>query len=137
MSLYRQHQLAHRALAPDELIPAHRGAVSVWTQVTRTGDWIVPRNFRAVAVMGGVELDFRNARMGAGTSTVDLRCMWGGVTILVPDDIRIDCDVDAIAGGVDVKYTVPSRAADDAPLLRITGTVLMGGVEVKVLPRDL
>lgn len=131
-----RYQLSHPATLPDEMIPPHRGAVSIWTHVKRTGDWILPRTFRAIALMGGVEIDLRNARVAAGTSTIDLRCMWGGVTIFIPDDMQVDCDVDALAAGVDVVYTVPSRAGADAPRIRIIGTVLMGGVEVKVVPRE-
>lgn len=133
---HNPYGLAHPALAPDEMIPAHRGAVSMWTNVKRNGDWILPRVFRAVAVMGGVELDLRNARMGAGMSTIEVRAFWGSIDILVPNDVHVDCDVDAPAGSAEVKYETPSLAAPDAPRLRITGTVIMASVNVKVVPRE-
>jgi hypothetical protein len=136
LSPEKSFQLTHRSLAPEEMIPPHRGAVSIWTNVQRTGDWILARTFRTVALMGGVELDLRNARMGPGTSTIEIRCMWGGVTILVPDDVNVECEVDALAGGVEMKHEVPTRAPVGAPRVRIIGTVLMGGVEVKVVPRE-
>jgi hypothetical protein len=131
-----QSQSTHRAVLANEHIPANRGAVSVWTHVKRNGDWIMARTFRAVAVMGGVELDLRDAKLGEGVSSIELVAFWGGIEILVPDDVFLDCDVDALAAGVEVVRTVPTNAPPGAPTVRITGTVLMGGVEVKVVPRS-
>jgi hypothetical protein len=53
----------------------------------------------------------------------------GGVEITVPDDINVRVDVAALMGGVDNK--VQGRAPADAPTVRITGLVLMAGVDIK------
>jgi hypothetical protein len=136
LSPQQQFRLTHRSLAPEEMIPPHRGAVSVWTNVKRTGDWILARTFRVIALMGGVEIDLRNARLGPGVSTIEVKCMWGGISILVPDDIHIECEVEALAAGAEITHVVPTRAAIDAPRVRVIGTVLMGGVDIKVVPPD-
>lgn len=123
-------------IVPDEVIPQHRGAVATWTGITRGEDFILPRTFRGVAVMGSLTIDLRRARMGQGISTIDLRCFWGGVEIIVPNDIHLEVDVDTIAAGTEVKRQAPSIAPPGAPMVRIVGTVIMGGVEVKVVSRD-
>ena len=40
--------------------------------VQRRGSWRVPKNLRVVAVMGGVDLDFRDAVFGPGVSEVNV-----------------------------------------------------------------
>jgi len=82
----------------------------------------------ATAVMGGVMLDLRKARI-TGEAVLDIFAMWGGVELQVPEDWAIDLRVTPLLGGVDDKtrpVTDPS-----APRLVLRGTVLMGGVEIK------
>ena len=123
-------------IVPDEVIPPHRGAVATWTGITRGEDFILARTFRGVAFMGGLTIDLRHARVGQGVSTIELRCFWGGIVIIVPNDLHLEVDVDAFAGGTEVKRQAPSIALPGAPTIRLTGTVIMGGVEVKVVTRD-
>ncbi|MCP5042486.1 MAG: hypothetical protein GY944_15785 [bacterium] len=53
----------------------------------------------------------------------------GGVSILVPPGVEIDSNGLGIMGG----FSSPANTQDpDAPLIRVRGFALMGGVEVKV-----
>jgi hypothetical protein len=38
---------------------------------------------------GGVELDLREARFESAETTVHANCLFGGITIIVPDDIVV------------------------------------------------
>ena len=59
---------------------AKRGwALAFMGGATRKGEWSPPRRLNAVAVMGGVELDFRDARLGAGETHVTIVAVMGGV----------------------------------------------------------
>jgi hypothetical protein len=124
---------AHPVVVSAELIPQHRGAVSFLSHVKRGGDWILPRVFRAVAVMGNVELDLSCVRIGAGTSQIEILAVMGSVTILVPPDLRVECEGDPLVGSFEVKREIASASSPDAPLVRITGTAFMSSVEVKVV----
>ncbi len=103
------------------------------SQVTRDGDWVMPQLFRAVAVMGSVTVDLTRARIAAGTSRIEVIACMGDVTVLLPPDVRVECDGDPIVGTFDLKRETASTAAPDAPLVLISGTSVMSSVLVKVI----
>jgi hypothetical protein len=89
------------------------------------------QNFRGgdlTAVMGGCEIDLRQASMRAPAS-IDVFVMWGGIEIRVPEDWTVDLrGVPVLAGFVD-KTRPPAMATDKRLVIR--GMALMGGVEIK------
>ncbi len=119
-------------MIPADLIPEHRGAVACLSSVNRDGDWILPRLFRVVSFMGNVELDLTSVRMGPGESHIEIRCIWGNVEITVPPEIRIEVDGRPFVGTFEVERSAPNTLSPDAPLLRITGSVVMGSVTINV-----
>jgi hypothetical protein len=98
----------------------------------RAGDWILPRRFRAIAFMGGLDLDLTHARVGSGTSRIEVKSIMGSVTVIVPPDIRVECQGDSIIASFDIDRADVSPPAD-APLVVITGTAVLGAVHVKVV----
>jgi len=118
---------------PAELVPERRGAVAVLSSTNRDGDWILPRLFRIVTFMGNVELNLTSARIGPGESHIDIRCMWGNVEITVPPDIRLEVDGHPVVAVFEVSRSAASTLSPDAPLLRITGSVVMGAVTINVI----
>ena len=74
----------------------------------RTGAWIPARRNWVVGVMGGHALDFREAHLGPGVTEVNVLAIMGGVEILVPPDVRVECSGIGIMGGFDVKHSVTS-----------------------------
>lgn len=81
------------------------------------------------AVMGGIEIDLRDAVIKT-EATVDVFAFWGGISLKVPEGWVVKSKITPVAGGVEVK-TKP--AGKDAPVLYLTGDVIMGGVEIKHL----
>jgi preprotein translocase subunit Sec61beta len=83
----------------------------------------------ASAIMGGVELDLRNAQIKEGEgAAIDTFALWGGVEIRVPENWRVVGKVMPLMGGFEDK-TIPKGG--DGPLLVVRGTAIMGAVEVK------
>ena len=81
------------------------------------------------AIMGGVEVDLRDARVKPGEELIiDTLAMMGGIEIFVPADWRIQADVLPIMGAFE-NNTKPTSG--NGPVLTIRGAVVMGGVEVK------
>jgi hypothetical protein len=107
-----------------------RTLVAFMSGVERRGAWTPARKNLVVALMGGAELDFREVVMPAGITEVVVLCLMGGVEVIVPPDLAVDVNGVAIMGGFE--HTSPRPAEPDAPMLRITGFCLMGGVEVRV-----
>ena len=123
----------HRLL-PDNFVPLRNGVTVWWSSITRDGEWILPRVFRAFTFMGNAELDLTYARMGEGTSEIEVRCIFGNIEISVPPDIRVQCEGEGLAGSfevVRVGHAPPPR--DDAPTLVISGNVYFGAVTVKIM----
>jgi hypothetical protein len=97
----------------------------------RGGTWACARKLRVVAVMGGVELDFREARLGPGVTEVWVVAMMGGVQIIVPPELAVEVDGLGLMGGFDAIDRTPPVPDPERPMLSVRGFALMGGVEVK------
>lgn len=79
---------------------------------------------------GGVEVDFRNTRLAPEGAVLDLRVVMGGVDIRVPPTWKVTLEVTPLFGGAD-DMTRTTQGSADAPRLRLTGTVTLGGVTVR------
>ena len=79
------------------------------------------------AVMGGCEIDLRQATIAGSEAVIDVFAMWGGIELRVPERWVVVNEVLPILGGVDQK----ARASNpDGPRLIVRGTVVMGGVDI-------
>ena len=81
------------------------------------------------AVMGGCEIDFREASILNSPAVIDVFALWGGVELIVPEDWTVTMKTQPIMGGISDRTTAP-RGGSDKNLI-LTGTVVMGGLEVK------
>ena len=115
------------------LVPERRGAVAILSHLRRDADWILPRLFRVVAFWGNAEIDLTRALLAPGTSTIEIRCIMGSVEIIVPPDVRVESEVDAVLGSAEVQRQIASTTSPDAPTVRITGSAFLGSVEIKVV----
>lgn len=106
--------------------------VALMGGTSRRGHWRPARKNYAIAVMGGAELDFREAAFGPGVTEVQVWSMWGGVEIIVPPGVNIESRGIALLGGFDHAADEPSVPDPTAPTLRITGLAVMAGVEISV-----
>ena len=102
--------------------------------VQRRGSWRVPKNLRVVAVMGGVDLDFRDAVFGPGVSEVNVISVMGGVAVIVPPHLQVECSGVGILGNFEGMDQGTGEHDPNAPLLRITGTAVMGALEISSRP---
>lgn len=115
----------------------------------RRGGWAPAPKVYALAFMGGVELDLRDARLGPGITDIRVVGIMGGVSIIVPPDLPIEMHGLPIMGGWDeppdarhpAQPGEPEEHQGEKRLVRISGFAFMGGVEVAVRlpgegPRD-
>jgi hypothetical protein len=115
--------------SPAEVRPSDT-MVAIMGGVERSGPWVPARSNQIYVFMGGVELDFREARLPAGVTEFSILCGMGGVSIIVPPGLVVDASGTAIMGGFE--GWTPAPAAINAPILHIRGLVIMGGVEIQV-----
>jgi hypothetical protein len=104
--------------------------LAIMSGAKRTGRWEPAAKFRVLAVMGGAQLDFREADMLEGTTEINVLAIMGGCSIIVPPDVAVHVNGVGFMGGFShVRHDPPDA---DAPLIKIKGLAVMGGVEVKV-----
>jgi len=102
--------------------------VAVMGGATRKGRWTPARTTYSLALMGGTELDFREAVLPRGVTQVQVVAIMGGAEIIVPPGVNVESHGIGIMGGFD---DAGEQDYDpDAPTLRISGIAVMGGVEI-------
>jgi hypothetical protein len=84
-----------------------------------------------LAWYGGVEADLREAKL-APHARLSVTAVFGGIALRVPPEWRIENDIRAVAGGFDISGEDPDDP--DAPVLRIEGRALCGGIAVSRKP---
>ena len=83
---------------------------------------------RLTSIMGGAKLDLRKAIIKK-EATIEVFTLLGGIELIVPRDITVRNQTSAILGGVEDK--TEQEAGKDAPILYITGDVILAGIEIK------
>lgn len=109
--------------------PATSQLTAIFSGTKRTGHWQPARRNKITVLCGGVDLDFRDVELPPGETIVELQVILGGVDIIVPTGVRVILETNAVMGGVE--QDDPSQpVASDAPILRFTGFLFLGGIEV-------
>jgi hypothetical protein len=109
--------------------PGPGASVAIMSGVERTGPWVLPARHTCFAMMGGIQLDLREARFSQREVTIDAYTLMGGIDIIVGEDIEVDISGFGIMGGFDHRASGPGLPG--APRLRVFGFALMGGVNVQ------
>ena len=103
-------------------------AFAFWSGSRRRSTSQQFRRADVVAVMGGVEIDLRQASTATGEAVLDVFVMWGGVKVKVPPDWTVVNQVVPIMGGSDDRTSGTGAAKHR---LRVRGVVIMGGVDIR------
>lgn len=109
--------------------PDSKWALAILGGSERKGQWRVPKKLRVGAVMGGCDLDFREALLAPGVSEVKVFACMGGVSIVVPPDLNVECEGTGILGGFE-SAELGAPPDPNRPTLRISGVAIMGGVAI-------
>lgn len=118
--------------APSEVVPARGVVIAVLGGTSRKGSWMVPRHLKVFAMLGGCEIDLREARFAPGVTELDATAIMGGIEVTVPPGVRVEAVGSAFLGGFDANGGESMMIDPAHPVLRVTGLALLGGVQVKV-----
>jgi hypothetical protein len=140
--------LPHQAIAPDAAAvpasppaggaersggkPASGSAIAVMSGFSRKGAWIVPADFTAVVVMGGGELDLREAQFSAPVVNIHATAIMGAIAIIVPDDAEVQVTGVGLLGVFEHGPTGAGRPG--GPKIHIGGVAFWGAVDVRRKP---
>lgn len=96
----------------------------------RAGRWTPPGHMTVLAMLGGAALDFREAVFARREISVTIFSIMGGAEILVPPGVRVESNGIAIMGGFGSAQQ--THVTDpNAPVIRINGLSIMGGVDIQ------
>jgi hypothetical protein len=122
---------AASAVAPPPAPPGkdRRWVVAIMGGETRKGRWRPSRRTNAIAVMGGIDIDLREAELADGAEFLAIGIM-GAVSIVVPEGVSVEMSGFALMGG----NSGPDDRlppVHDSPVVRVRAFSLMGGVVVE------
>lgn len=124
--------LVWQALRPAGPAASQAGRLKAITVMGGNGRTVGSSEFAggdAVAVMGGCEIDLRNAVL-TRDAVVDVLAFWGGIGITVPRNWIVEPRMAAVLGAL-VDKTAKPAATNGAPRLILRGSVIMGGIEIR------
>ncbi|MDH2428851.1 DUF1707 domain-containing protein [Sphaerisporangium sp. TRM90804] len=119
-------------LLPEHLQPLRADGAPVmalFRSEQRDGRWVVPAHYPVTAIGTGVTLDLRDALLQSSHVTLRATVVGATLTLLVPDGVRVVMPASAVLGGK--KNQAPAHLPPDAPVIEITGTIMMGNVVAK------
>ncbi|MFG3436327.1 DUF1707 domain-containing protein [Nonomuraea sp. NPDC047897] len=124
---------ADSGLAPAPVRPAEgrkrRWFVGVMGDTKRRGTWRVDEELGAVAVMGDVVLDLREAEVRTDMVEITAVSVMGDVKIIVPDGVHVDLEGVAVMGSKRVDVQEAPRG-QKVPVVRVRAYAVMGDVKV-------
>jgi hypothetical protein len=109
--------------------PTSHTAVAILGGFSRKGDWVVPKTFNAFMLLGGGEIDLRDARFAEREVSIHVVAILGGCEITVPDDATVTVNGVGILGAFE-HSAQGSPSSGDGPVINISGLALLGGVDV-------
>lgn len=108
---------------------SRRWLVSIMGGTERRGRWRVPRRMAVLSMMGGCELDLRQAQIEHDQVTITVVAIMGGTAIYVPEGIEVDLGGFSLMGGTEERgRDLPPRPG--TPLVRLRVFCMMGGTGV-------
>ena len=94
---------------------------------------VLSKNFqggKAFALFGGLEIDLSQADLG-NSPVLDVEIIFGGLKIIMPPHWDVQLAVSNIFAGVEDKRIYPQNPMDATKVLKIKGTLIFGGIELK------
>jgi hypothetical protein len=136
---------AHRPAPPTPVTPARSSVVvpgpdrerhvAIMSGLDRKGAWVVPREMTVLAMMGGADLDLREASFAAQEVVITVNAFMGGAQITVGPHTNVVMEGVGIMGGYSgPDGRTPAELDESSPTVRVRGVAIWGGVDVRRKP---
>jgi hypothetical protein len=112
--------------------PDRQRHLAIMSGVDRRGAWVVPKQMTILALMGGANLDLRQAKFAAQEVVLTVNAFMGGASVIVGPHTNVIIEGTGIMGG----YSGPSglvaaKLDESSPTVRVRGVAIWGGVSVE------
>ncbi|HET6585871.1 MAG TPA: LiaF domain-containing protein [Nannocystaceae bacterium] len=118
------------ALVPCVDVPERASVVAMFSETKRVGQWLPGRANDVRAVFASVQLDLREAHLGAGTTYFHATVVFGELEIIVPPGLAVDVDCNVMFGEVDQDESLAPRDSSGMRV-RVDGRVWFGSVTIR------
>ena len=122
---------------PNTFSGSHLSSFALMSGVERK---VITKDFRGgevSAIMGGCEIDLRQADIAGPEAVIDVFAFWGGIGLIVPEQWAVVGKVVPVMGGFeDNSRAAASEAGAHLKQLVVKGLAVMGGVEVRNSKKD-
>ncbi len=119
--------LRQRALNPES--DSFIKNFAMWSGIERSFDSQDFQGGDLTAVMGGIDVDLRQASIQSEPPVLQVLAFWGGIDLRVPEGWKVDFQVFPFMGGATDETQTPDDPS--APTLVVKGAAIMGGVDIK------
>src|SRR5580700_5244115 len=110
-----------------------RWHIAVMSGHSTRGRWRIGGKTKAVAVMGGCDMDLRSAEIEGPEVEITAFAFWGGIDIIVPEGFDVDLRGFSFMGGRSLRLKdVP--IVPGSPRIVVRAFAVMGGIDVKSRP---
>jgi Domain of unknown function (DUF1707)/Cell wall-active antibiotics response 4TMS YvqF len=110
-----------------------RWMVAIMSGSHRRGRFRAVGSINAISIMGGDEIDLREAEIEGGELTLNLVAVMGGANIYVPDTVELDVGGFSLLGG-NTEFGADRPPRPGAPVIRLRAWNLMGGATIFRVP---
>ncbi len=131
--------IVRRAMLGEGLVSAQEAGgesvrlAAVLGAATGRGVGTALRRGQLSAVLGGVELDLREAQPASGRVELEVFTCLGGIEIIVPESWRVESSIAPIAGGFEDRTAYAGNGSPACTLV-LTGSAILGGVVTRNTP---
>lgn len=127
-----------RALAvPEAYAPEQERIVSIMAETKRRGLWRPPKKLDVWCIMSDTRLDLTEAQLTSGVTEIHIRAVMASVRIIVPPGVRVVVQPSAFMSSVSDDLEDQPPVGSSAPVVRITGPLVMAELKVRVRTREL
>jgi hypothetical protein len=109
---------------------------SIMSNTKRSGVWRPARHLDVLVVMSESELDLTQAVLQPGVTEIRIRALMAQVKVIVPPGVRVVLQPSSIMSSVSDETLDPPAVGSGAPVVRITGTVMMTELRAVVRRRE-
>jgi len=119
------------ATAESRTRKAVKWTIGILSGPVRKGRWRIEGETNALAIMGGVNLDLRDAEIAGDEIVIHATAIMGGVDIIVPEGVEVHISGIPFMGGCDDKTNQDAPILPGTPIIRVKYFAMMGGVTIK------
>lgn len=129
----KDQQGSHSAASQNYIYNDAGDVISAQALFTGIQKRVLSKNFKggkASAIFGGTEIDLSQADLAPG-AMLNVEVAFGGVKLVVPPHWDLQINVTNMFAGVEDKRMYPQTSPDPTKVLKIYGSVIFGGLEIK------